>query len=185
MKVGSGKRAAMAQSEVMSIVLFVSRLKIEAHIKTQGYRLLDILNDPLHEYLEIQDARLSARGMTIARELSDAVVSKSEISVAVVPSERHEAEERRRFIAVDKKRYPVLLMTDGFDVRGTVHLDGPPDPSVALAGELEQFFAITDASVAHAATGERLEAPVVMPNKRLVSVFHIGELIREMERRAA
>ncbi len=175
----------MAQTEVMPVVLFAGRLKIEAHVKTHGYRLLDILNDPLYQPLEVLDARLSARGMTIARELSDAVVAKSEISVAVVPSERHEAEERRRFTAVDKKRYPVLLMTDGFDVRGTIHLDGPPDPAVALAGELESFFAITEARVSHAATGERLEAPVVMPNRRLVSVFHIGALIRDMELRAA
>ena len=46
-------------------------------------------------------------------------------------------------------------------------------------------FAITDASISHAPTGERLEAPVVMPNKRLVSVLHIGALIRSMGRRAA
>ena len=175
----------MARPDEMSVILFVDRLKIEARLKTSGYRLLDVLNDPMTEYLQIYDARVSERGETVQQELHDAVIVKAEISVAVVPSDRHEAKERRRFIAIDKKRYPAPLFADGFDVRGTIHLGGPSDPVIALAGELQGFFAITEATLTHTATGERLDAPVIMPNKRLLSMIHIGDRVRGEERRAA
>ena len=72
----------------------------------------------------------------------------------------------------------MLVLADGFEIQGTAHLGGMPDLRYALDGELQRFFPITEASVFNPATGERIEAPVVMPNKRFVSPFSLGERIR-------
>ena len=175
----------MVYSEEMALALYVGRHRVEGRIATGGYRLLDVLNDPLAEYLQIYDARVTTRGGRLGNSLVETVVAKSEISVAAVFTEEHEAEERRRFTAIDKRRYPALVLADGFEIQGTAHLGGMPDLRYGLAGELQRFFPITEASVFNPATGERIEAPVVMPNKRLVSLFSLGERIRDRDSRAA
>ena len=169
----------------MALTLYVGRHKVEGRIATGGYRLLDVLNDPMSEYLEVYDARVTTGTGELGDPLLQAAVAKSEISLAVILAEEHEAEERRRFTAIDKKRYLALLIADGLEIRGTAYLAGTAEPALALAGELDRFFPLTDATVFSAATGERIEAPVAMPNKRFVSLFHLGERIRAGDSRAA
>ena len=175
----------MVYSEEMALALYVARHRVEGRIATSGYRLLDVLNDPMSEYLEVYDAGVTTAAGELGDPLLQAAVAKSEISLAVILTEEHEAEDRRRFTAVDKKRYPALPIADGFEIRGTAHLDGAAEPAVALASELDRFFPLTGATVFSATTGERVEAPVVMPNKRFVSLFYLGEQIRADDRRAA
>ncbi len=44
----------MVYREEMTLALYVGRHTIEGRIATGGYRLLDVLNDPLAEYLQDQ-----------------------------------------------------------------------------------------------------------------------------------
>ena len=157
----------------MALVLYVGGHRLEASLQNSGYRLLDILNDRMHEFLELYEVRVAADGSELGTSLAHAVVAKARITLAAVIGDRHEAEERRRFSAVAKSQHPALAIVNGFEIRGAMHLDGEPDAQRALSGELDTFFAITDATVFHPSSGHREAAQVVMPNKADLAFLHI------------
>ncbi len=175
----------MAQRDEMALVLYVGGHRLEASMKNSGYRLLDILNDSMSEFLELYDVRVAADGAELGSSLSHAVVAKARITLAAVLGDRHEAEERRRFSAIDKSRHTALAIVDGFEIRGEMHLEGAPDAERALSGELDTFFAITDATLFHPSSGHREEAQVVMPNKADLAFLHIERPERTQHREAA
>ena len=162
-------------SAEMPVVLYMGLHRVEARMKTGGYRLLDILNDRLQEHVTLYDVRMTAHGSDAEEELPHAVITKDRITLAVIRGSRHEAEERRRFSTVDKRQHYAVAIADGFEVRGQLHLEGSPDAELALAGELDSFFALTDASVYHPATRRLEEAEVVMPNKDYLAFLHIAQ----------
>jgi hypothetical protein len=175
----------MAQQDEMAVVLYVGRHRLEARILTAGYRLLDILNDRLNEFLELYDVQVTADGAEIGNALPHAVVAKARITLAAILEDSHEAEERRRFSTVEKDQHPARAIVSDFEIEGNMHLEGSPDPALALSGELDTFFAITQASLFHPPSGLREDAQVVMPNKSELAFLHIAQPERGRRRSAA
>ena len=175
----------MVQHDEMELVLYVGDHRLAGTIKNSGYRLLDILNDRMSEFLELYDVRVAADGAEPGNSLTQAVVAKARITLAAVLGDQHEAEERRRFSAVEKSQHPAFAIVDGFEIRGAMHLEGSPDAQLALTGELDTFFAITGASVFHPSSGHREAAQVVMPNKADLAFLRIEASERALGRDAA
>lgn len=170
----------MAQQDEMSVVLYVGRHRLEASLKTDGYRLLDILNDRLKEFLELHEVRVAAGDSEFGSPMSHAVVAKARVTLAAILVERHEAEERRRFSTVDKGQHAARAIVGGYEIEGEMHLEASPDPTLALSGELDNFFAITRASIVDPASGHRAQTQVAMPNKAELAFLHIAQPERAM-----
>ena len=119
----------MVQHDEMELVLYVGDHRLAGAIKNSGYRLLDILNDRMSEFLELYDVRVAADGAEPGNSLTQAVVAKARITLAAVLGDQHEAEERRRFSAVEKSQHPAFAIVDGFEIRGAMHLEGRRTPS--------------------------------------------------------
>lgn len=180
----------MATDQV-SAVLIVGDHRLVGMVRNDGHRLLDLLNAPDTQFLELVDVALFDRsGEVRTATLPGAIVRASNIAFAALISDRHEAPENRVHLFAEKQPRRVFVAVPGYEVRGVAHVDTSPHPELALAGE-GAFFPVTEATTSliagHGAAGHgvSIEAPVVIVNSALVSVLQIGEPAgQRMERRA-
>lgn len=150
---------------------------IVGELQTRGKRLLEVLNDPLTDWLRIYDAHLARREAKAKsiEALDEVIIRKSELKLALLGGGKHESPEARRFAFVDKKLHFAVALVAGYEVRGRLHIKGHADIDRVL-GEMGNFVPLTEATVSHAPmTGERLDASVALMNKAAISILHVGE----------
>lgn len=154
--------------------------RFTAVVYTRGQRLLDMLNDRTTDFLQINDVevyRYSVPEQCVAT-IPEAVIRKEDLHLVVITREEHEAPAQRLFGFVQKVPYHTLLTVPGYEVRGTIHLtrQREPNPIAVMARETGRFFPVTNATASQALTGQEvLSIPVVMVNKRSLSLFYLGE----------
>lgn len=162
------------------VELITHEHRFKATVYTRGQRLLDILNDRTTDYLSINDVevyRYSAPNDCVAT-FSEAIIRKEDLQLAIITGEKHEAPTRRLFGFVQKIPYHVFLTVPGYEVRGKIHLtrEQKAESVAVLSRETGTFFPITSATASQAWTGEDLlSTPVIMVNKRSLSLFYLGE----------
>jgi hypothetical protein len=114
------------------------------------------------------------------KTLTQLLVRKQVMRLAILGGGKHESPDTRRFAFVDKQNYPAFVIVSGYEVEGRLQLKGAPDPVSAMTRELKSFIPITHATVSHAGgNGEPLTASVVLCNRDYISMFHIGDAVRE------
>jgi hypothetical protein len=169
----------MASLKVPAIVMCDEHL-IAGEVQTGGKRLLEVLNDPMTDWLYVYDAHL-ARRATMAESiesLHQIAIRKSDLKLALLGGNKHESPEVRRFAFVDKKMYLAVALVAGYEVRGRMHVKGSPELDRVLA-EMGAFVPLTDAAISCCGmTGEKLEASVVLVNKSAISALHVGNTLR-------
>jgi hypothetical protein len=162
------------------VELITHEYRFRATVYTRGWRLLDLLNDPMTHYLQINDLRIyrynnSSEGVAT---FSEGFVRKDDLHLVIITSEKHEAPIQRLFNYVRKAPYHVFLTVPGHEVRGTMHIVQQPDvnPITILTSQPGAFAPVTGATVSRAWTGEEiLSCPVVMVNKNSLSLFCLSE----------
>lgn len=160
-------------------ILMVDEHLVVGEVQTRGKRLLDVLNDPLADWLHVYDAHLARReskGASLAAA-NELVIRKSRLVLALLDGRKHESPDVRRFAFVEKTLRSALVIASGYDIRGRLHLKGKPDPIMVLE-EMGAFMPLTEAVVSHAGIrGEKLDSAVAMINKSAISVLHVGEVL--------
>lgn len=161
--------------EHLSVTAVTQEHFFKGTFSTHGLRLLDSLNDVTSDFVTLENVEIFRASYNVrAAELAKAAVWKEHISMVLVTSRRHEAPGKQATHRRDKQHYLAFLTCYGFDVQGTVHLRGHPDPVNALSNELGTFFPVTDATVTHGGnTGLQVKVPVAMVKRDAVSLFHL------------
>lgn len=159
------------------VVLATQEHRLEGVVPADGRRLLDVLNDSSTGFLRVFDTSVFRRHddkrLAVVRE---AVVRKANIGLAIPVEMAHEASEKRFQNYVQKRQYSVFLVVLGYHVRGVVQLKKSTDPVAALTREMGTFLPVPNGEVS---IGEvdfhEPEAPVVIVNQDLVSLFSLAE----------
>ncbi|HEX5498102.1 MAG TPA: hypothetical protein VFX03_02705, partial [Thermomicrobiales bacterium] len=170
--------AWLMTSQKVPAILMVDEHLIVGEVQTRGKRLLETLNDPLADWLQVYDAHVARREAkaTCLETLDELAVRKSRLVLALLDGRKHEAPETRRFAFVDKKLHSAFAVAAGYDVRGRLHVKGKAEPLAVLA-ETGAFVPLTDAVVSHAGVGgEEFKAAVAMINKAAISMLHIADV---------
>jgi hypothetical protein len=163
------------------VILATDNHLFTAAVPTRGNRLLEVLNDHTTEYLVVNDFRLYSDkdGDDAARP--PAVVRKSNLALAMLPT-LHEAAERRMYYFVAKKSHPCRIVVGDYTIAGNLSLRGAPDLNVILSTELQHFFPITEAIVSHTGLRAAVKPSVVLVNKDKVAALQLGEAVVNQRR---
>jgi len=158
------------------IVVFTHEHSISGGVFLRDRRLSDFLNDQRDTSIMVRNATV-ARLENPAKILEKTVVSfipKTGIVLAFEPPQPIPPTSPR-FIKYPKEKYEVILVMDGMEARGEIHMQGALDLVHVLAEPVLPFLPITRASVSIQAN------PSVLLRQEaiLVNIQHIrfiGEL---------
>lgn len=157
-----------------AVELITQEHYLKGALHTRGQRFLDVLNDRRSDYLQIADAqifRISDLSTPIAA-ITSVVIRKTDIRLAVITEDIHEAPEARLYGFVKKERHRAFLSIGGYEADGQIHLTDLNGVTTVLNRERGDFFPVTDVVVTSAVDGRKiLKGSVAMVNKAHVSLF--------------
>lgn len=111
-------------------------------------RLSEKLNDPLTDFIDLRDARISSLGnATGAAAVSwpVATIPKSAILLATLDMEEHESRQTRIDKVQSKQGSQVGAIVGTIEVYGTGHLRFTGSASRVMTSQLQPFFPVTNA----------------------------------------
>jgi len=140
-----------------------------------GSRIQERLNDSRTDAVTLTDVEVCSHvnRQCVAR-LPQAVVPKAQIEYLLIPTNQHEAPQKRWNNHTRKKVFSTFATVSDCSASGDLHLPADPaDGWYTLSQQLPRFFAITDASF-RGFSGEQLHVSLVIANKDYVTCFHVG-----------
>ena len=104
-------------------------------------------------------------------------MQKSQIQLAVIGEQKHEAPVKRQNYRVQKSFHEVFCVAGSYEVTGLLHLPRYTMDTIAiLARDLKIFFPLTEATVTYdVRSRSSLNASVVLVNKAALSLFQISD----------
>lgn len=145
-----------------------------------GKRLQDILNDALTDYLTLRKVQVATTvdGHRIVQELPSAIVVKQNVLLGLLRQESHEAPIKRQNYRIRRDFCEANIVIKEVRIHGSIHLLRASSQAAAiLSRDLKNFFAVTDATISHGPTDERvLNTEVVMVNKNALSLFYVDNV---------
>ncbi len=170
----SFRRRRMPASQITVVCLSGRHLFVCA-VDHHDTRILDILNDPSTDLLRVHQVEAFRQDDSdrIA-QLSNAVIPKSAVDCLLLCTPKHEAPLRRHYAKVQKQTRSVFVVCAGREIRGTIMLNGPSDPSVVLQHDAPTFFPIIEPNLSGlGAIDLQAAAQVALVNKNSVSLIQI------------
>jgi hypothetical protein len=146
---------------------------------TNGKRLQDILNDSLTDYLNLRKVEIatSVSGDPVVQELPVATIVKENVLLGLLRQDTHEAPMKRQNYRVRRDFCEAAITIKSLRIQGAIHLPrASSQASAILSRDLKNFFAVTDATITYDPNGEELTPPVVMVNKKQLSLFYVGQV---------
>ncbi len=164
-------------TDFVPAILTTGEHLIRCNIQSDGTRLLDVLNDTGSKYLRVTDVRVFQRtGNHEVDRVSEAILAKSSLSLAIPASKRHEAPEKRVIAYTNKREREAFLLVDYYAIRGNIQLQGTNDPVSLLTLEACQFIPIPNGRITDSALGELDSvAPVVIVNRDRIALIQLAE----------
>lgn len=166
-------------NEKIKARFLTNRHMFDCSINSHGQRLQEILNSNLTTSIHIFNisAYRFADTKSPVATFRTATLLKSTINLAMIPTERHEAPERRMFSYVSKNYYRAFITVAGFDIQGIMHFMASPDATAFLVRDVNSFFPVTDAELNDGyQEADPMHATVILVRKSAVSFLHLGEL---------
>lgn len=129
------------------IVIFTREYSISGGVFLREQRLSDYLNDSRNTAIMLRNssvAKLDNPGKTLEKTMVS-FVPKSAIVLAFEPPQKGPPIQQR-FIKYPKEKYEVFILTDGMEIRGTIHMHGALDLVHVLTNSPTPFIPITKAT---------------------------------------
>lgn len=160
--------------DVATIIVTAEHV-LRCKLDTGGQRVLEIINDSNHEFLEIHEVEVLRKNRNVRGQvLSHATVRKSHVGLVLRTETTHEAPGKRRNTWIAKMEHKACVVVLGYDVIGTCHLRGVSDARYLLQHELGLFFPLTQAAAVYGGGAEfSVKVPLAMVNRELVTLLHI------------
>jgi hypothetical protein len=142
-------------------------------------RLSEKLNDPLTDFIELRDARISS----LARSSAAAAVSwpvatipKSAILLATLDMQQHESRQTRIDKVQSKQGSQVGAIVGTIEVYGTGHLRFSGSAARVMSSQLQPFFPITNAVLQFSQREEdnRVGTGLALINRDMVRAFTLS-----------
>ncbi len=137
-------------------------------------RLSEALNDPLTDYLELNDVRVSKLVDPSHASVAwpTTVIPKNEIVIATLDSDRHESEATRVDKVTRKEGQQIGCILGSIELYGTGHIRFTSSARDVLVNQLPSFFPLTDATLLFPATSDsRLDTNLALANRSAVRAF--------------
>lgn len=149
-------------------------------LDTGGKRLQDILNDSLTDYLSLRKVQVATTvdGHCVVQEIPNATIIKQNVLLGLLRLDSHEAPIKRQNYRVRRDFCEASIVIKEIRINGAIHLPRASSHAAAiLSRDLKNFFAVTDATIAHGPSNERvLNTEVVMINKYALSLFYVDNI---------
>lgn len=165
-------------TETDAPVLIVTREHfLKCTVPTRGRRLLDLLQEQDSQFLSVHDAQVRCRqGAAENATCSQAVIRKATISLIIPAQQTLEVTQKRIDTFISKKQHAVFLTVHGYQIRGSMKVNGAPDPLRILCLEAGEFIPIINASVSSAGLAWDDQPPrLVFVNREHVALLQILE----------
>lgn len=160
------------------VALVTEHFTYLGNLATGGRRLQDILNDSLTDYLSLSQAQISTTvdGSAVVQELTHATIVKENLLLGLLRQDSHEAPIKRQNYRIQRDFCEAYIVLKTLRIHGAIHLPRASSQALAiLSRDLKNFFAVTDATVVYSnAEKEAVTTSVVMVNKKMISLFHVG-----------
>jgi hypothetical protein len=159
------------------VVIITENHSIAGELGFHDQRLSDYLNDRRETAISLRNvsvARLDEPSKVI-QKLATAVVLKSMAVVAFEPPQAAIPATQRFFGYVKKEKYDVFLITDGMEIRGTLHTQGQLDLRRFVVSTTDSFLPITGAKITLLSNHRYLiDQPAIMVNAN--RIHYIGKI---------
>jgi hypothetical protein len=162
--------------------VFTSTLRISGKLDVYPpRRVLDVLNDPEHQFLPLREATVAALETPNAGTPTSSVSINKEQILLVSPlaEDARILREMKRltqvhdFVRVQKTPHHVVIATPAFRIEGNIHLIAEVRFKDALDALREEFIAVTDATVIpRVLPGAAVPCSFVAVNKRQISALY-------------
>jgi len=142
-------------------------------------RLSEKLNDPLTDFIELTDVRISSllksdNAPSVIWPM--AAIPKKVILLATLDMQEHESRQTRIDKVQAKKGSEVGAVVGTIEVYGTGHLQFDGAPTRVLTSQLQPFFPITDATIllSQREIDSRMSTGLALVNRELIQAFTLG-----------
>lgn len=156
-----------------SVVFYTDAHRITGLINLRE-RLSEALNDPLTDYLELNDVRISKLVDPERRSVQwpSTVIPKNEIIIATLDIDHHESEKTRVDKLTQKADNQIGCVVGTIELYGTGHITNVSTARDVLMNQLPSFFPVTNATLLFpAAVDSRLETPLALANRAAIRAF--------------
>lgn len=142
-------------------------------------RLSEKLNDPLTDFIEMRNARISSLSHDTgapAVTWKTATIPKSAILLATLDMQEHESRATRIDKVQTKKGSQVGAIVGSIEVYGTGHLQFTGSASRVLNSQLQPYFPVTGAVVllSQRQSNNRIATGLALVNRSMVRAFTLG-----------
>ena len=156
-----------------SVVFYTEAHRITGNVFLRE-RLNEALNDPLTDYLELNDVRISKLVDPARSEVQwpSTVIPKNQIMIATLDSQQHESQSTRVDKVTRKEGQQLGCIVGTIEIYGTGHIQFATNAREVLMNQLPSFFPVTDATLLFpAATDSRLDTTLALANRSAVRAF--------------
>lgn len=159
-------------NQSIPLILVVENHWLLGKLRTSDLRVLDILNDPQTDYLDLHDVKVFSSGdqQNCLADLPEAIVPKERLQLLIIPTDKYEKSRKERMHRiVDKKSLDVSTVAAGYFIQGKLHVRSHGyDSRYTLTHVLGHFFPITDATISRPGV-EPITVSTVIANKTYLS----------------
>lgn len=156
-----------------SVVFYTDAHRITGVINLRE-RLSEALNDPLTDFLELNDVRISKLVDPERRSVQwpSTAIPKNQIILATLDTNQHESSNTRVDKLTQKAGNQIGCVVGTIELYGTGHINFVSSAREVLMNQLPSFFPVTDATLLFpAAVDSRLETPLALANRASVRAF--------------
>jgi len=142
-------------------------------------RLSEKLNDPLSDFIEMRDVRITSLAHDTdapAVKWPVATIPKATILLATLDMEEHESRQTRIDKVQTKKGSEVGAIVGSIEIYGTGHLQFTGAPTRVLTSQLQSYFPITDATIllSQRQVDNRISTGLALVNRSMVRAFTLA-----------
>lgn len=142
-------------------------------------RLSEKLNDPMSDYIEMRDVRISSLAhATDAPPVKWAVATIPKVSIllATLDMAEHESRQTRIDKVQTKQGSEVGAIVGSIEVYGTGHIQFTGAPTRVLTSQLQSYFPVTNATIllSQRQIDNRFTTGLALVNRSMVRAFTLG-----------
>lgn len=142
-------------------------------------RLSEKLNNPLTDFIELRDARISSLGHSVSTAAvgwAVATIPKAAILLATLDMEEHESRQTRIDKVQTKTGSQIGAIVGTIEVYGTGHLKFTGSAARVMTSQLQPFFPVTNAvlQLSHRDEDNRIGTGLALVNRDMVKAFTLG-----------
>lgn len=142
-------------------------------------RLSEKLNDPLTDFIELRDARITSllhddKAPGVVWPV--ATIPKATILIATLDMREHESRQTRIDKVQSKKGSEVAAIVGSIEVYGTGHLQFSGAPTLVLTTQLQSYFPVTNATIllSQREGDNRIETGLALVNRSMIRAFTLS-----------